>query len=109
VGKDVLAQLNLTKTYQGKFLTAHHLAADLAETGADVAALNSRIRLIAIAASTFDLVDRECLNSTAVLLKGTALLHHFMTSLATQNLVLLNELTPVLKREPASEETGQER
>jgi hypothetical protein len=109
IGEEVMAQLGLRKSYKGKSLTAHHLAADLAETGAEVAALNSRIRIIAIAASNFGLVDRESLNSTTVILKGTALLHQFMTGLATQNLLLLNELESEQKEASSSTEVGEER
>jgi hypothetical protein len=72
VDQQTLALLGMRKLYE-KGLTAHHLAADLAESGSEVATLNSRIRNIGIAASCFDLIERVSLTSTNVPLKGTAL------------------------------------
>jgi hypothetical protein len=81
-----LEMAGMRRLYQGRHLTAHGLAVELAEVGREVAALNTRIRMIAVAASAYELVDRDAVNSTTVSLKGTLILHEFMMLLSAKNI-----------------------
>ena len=79
-----LAVAGLSRLFPGGDLTAFGLAVKLAELTEDCAALNTRIRNIAIAAHAFGLVERSNISATKVSITGTALLHSVMTRLAQE-------------------------
>jgi hypothetical protein len=66
-------------------LTTYHLAVYLADNKNEVAATNSRVRLIVSAGTEFGLVNKQKLTNTKVLIFGTELLHSFMVRLGFEN------------------------
>jgi hypothetical protein len=96
VDDQALAQAGLCRTYQGRDLTAYSLATDFAGNSPKlVAKLNSRIRMIALAAAAHQLVDRAGVHSTKVILKGTPVLHEFMSSLSAKNILAMSSFGPL--------------
>jgi hypothetical protein len=80
-----ISDADLTRSYQDCTITAHRLAVDTAESTDELAAANSRLRNIGLAASSYRLVDRVGLRLTKVSLRGTPLLHEFMCTLGEMN------------------------
>jgi hypothetical protein len=90
-----LRAAGLTSLFERKQLTAYGLACEIAETKYEVAAVNTRIRNIAVAASTYQLMDRSAAGSTAKMLKGTRLLHDFMTKLSERDIQAWTNFTEI--------------
>jgi hypothetical protein len=86
-----LDELKKGRSFDGE-ITVHALAVALAESPADVAALNSRIRSIALAGEAFGLVEKQTISATRVFIRGTALLNEFMVQLGQANLRACEEL-----------------
>jgi hypothetical protein len=91
-----LAQFELCRAYQGRPLTCHSLAVDLAETPQEVAKLNSRVRIIGIAAAAHQLVDRKEVSSTKIVLNGTKVLHEFMIELNSKRILAVARFVPLI-------------
>jgi hypothetical protein len=66
-------------------LTTYHLAVHLAGSKHEVAATNSRVRLIVAAGAVYGLVTKKQLTRTRVYINGTELLHDFMVQLGLEN------------------------
>jgi hypothetical protein len=73
---------HLTQNLPPKILTAHSLAVSLAKTPQEVAAINTSVRSIVIAAQSFGLIDRSPVFSRKVSLRGTSVLHEVMLRLS---------------------------
>jgi hypothetical protein len=84
-----LSAAGLNRSYCGRDLTAHTLATDLSHTPYEVGKLNSRVRIIGLAAAAYHLVDRDLVHGTRVVLKGTCILHNFMSHLSIKNILQL--------------------
>lgn len=95
VTDEALAEAGLTRAYKANELTAHRLAADLTEDTHEVAKFNSRIRTIGMAAASYELTDRALVHSTRVILKGTDILHQFMTDLSAKNILAMARFVPL--------------
>lgn len=95
VTDEALAEAGLCREYQGRDVTAHTLAVDLAQTTQQVSKMNSRVRMIGLSAASYNLVDRKLVYSTKALLKGTNLLHAFMSRLSAKNILALSDFAPL--------------
>jgi hypothetical protein len=95
VSDEALTDAGLSRVYNEKDLTAHSLAVALAESPQDVGKLNSQIRNIGIAAAAHQLIGRDELHSTKVLLRGTFLLHDFMVNLSEKYITAIANFIPV--------------
>jgi hypothetical protein len=85
VTDEELSYDGLSKLCLERPLTTYHLAIYLADDKSEVAATNSRVRLIVSAGTEFGLVAKQQLARTKVLIFGTELLHHFMVRLGFEN------------------------
>jgi hypothetical protein len=74
-----------SKLFPQKQLTTYHLAVHLAGSKHEVAATNSRVRLIVAAGAVYGLVTKRQLTRTKVYIIGTELLHDFMVQLGLEN------------------------
>jgi hypothetical protein len=74
-----------SKLFPQEQLTTYHLAVHLAGSKHEVAATNSRVRLIVAAGAVYGLVTKRQLTRTKVYITGTELLHDFMTQLGLEN------------------------
>jgi hypothetical protein len=106
VTEGALAAAGTRRQYSEKIITAHRLAADLADGAHQVSILNSRIRTIGIAAAAYGLVDRDAAKATNVPLRGTQILHDFMTGLSKKNLLLLADVVRLMDVPPGTDFTG---
>jgi hypothetical protein len=66
-------------------LTCYCLAVHLASSKHEVAATNSRVRLIVAAGTAFGLINKKQLSSTKIHIAGTEFLHEFMIRLGFEN------------------------
>jgi hypothetical protein len=96
VDDEDLARAGLSREYQGRDLTSYSLATDFSRTAKQVAKLNSRIRSVGLAASTYGLIDRQLVHSTKVILSGTEVLHSFMSELGAKNSLVMTRFVPLL-------------
>jgi hypothetical protein len=103
VSDQALALAGLSRDYFGRDITASALASEFAESPKEVSKMYSSIRNIAISASAFNLVERNEIWSTKVILKGTKLLHTFMCNVSETNILalagLVNLSSPEIERD----------
>jgi hypothetical protein len=85
VTEDELSHDGFAKLFLENPLTTYHLAVHLASGKNEVAATNSRVRLIVAAGAAFGLVTKKQLTRTKVYIFGTELLHDFMVRLGFEN------------------------
>jgi hypothetical protein len=85
VSEDELAYDGYSKLFFEKPLTSYHLTVYLANSKNEVAATNSRVRLIIAAGAAFGLVDKRQLTCTKAYIFGTEFLHDFMVRLGFEN------------------------
>ena len=85
VTENELAYDGHSKLFVDRPLTSYHLAVYLAGTKNDVAATNSRVRLIVAAGVAFGLIGKRQLTPTKIYIFGTELLHNFMVRLGLEN------------------------
>ena len=85
VTEDDLAYDSHEKLFLESPLTTYRLAVHLSRTKNDVAATNSRVRLIVAAGAAFGLVEKRQLTPTNIHILGTELLHDFMVRLGLEN------------------------
>ena len=74
-----------TKLFNETPLTCYCLAVHLASSKHEVAATNSRVRLIVAAGAAFGLINKKHLSSTKIHIAGTEFLHEFMIRLGFEN------------------------
>ena len=86
---DELKRQGMVRQFTQRELTVFGLARHLSQSVDHLAALNSRIRSIVMAATEFGLVDEQR-NSRKVSLRGTELLHQFMTALGNAYATLIS-------------------
>jgi hypothetical protein len=77
-----LEAAKLQRAFSETDITQHGLAVALSQIPSEVAAINSRIRTITLAAEAYGLITRTAVSPTKVFIQGSALLHEFMTELA---------------------------
>jgi hypothetical protein len=94
VSDDELSSAGLLRSFSPSRLTVHSLAVSLAETPGDVAATNSRVRLIVSAGAAFGLIDRSQVSRNKTLISGSELLHQFMIRLGIANVGFCAGLAP---------------
>src|SRR5262249_2266256 len=82
---DELAYDGHAKLFGENPLTCYCLAVHLAGSKNEVAATNSRVRLIVAAGTAFGLVSKKHLASTKIQIFGTEFLHNFMVRLGFEN------------------------
>lgn len=80
-----LALSGYSRSFGNVPLTSHSLAVSLATTPKDVAATNSRVRQIVLAASAYNLIKRDQACGNKVSLGATEFLHGFMVKLGEAN------------------------
>jgi hypothetical protein len=85
VSEDELSYDGFSKIFVDSPLTTYHLAVYLADGKNEVAATNSRVRLIVSAGAAFGLVTKRQMTRTKVYIVGTELLHNFMVRLGFEN------------------------
>ena len=85
VSEDELSYDGFSKIFVDNPLTTYHLAVYLADGKNEVAATNSRVRLIVSAGAAFGLVTKRQMTRTKVYIVGTELLHNFMVRLGFEN------------------------
>jgi hypothetical protein len=76
---------DFSKLFSKEQLTTYHLAVHLAGSKHEVAATNSRVRLIVAAGAVYGLITKRQLTRTRVYIIGTELLHDFMVQLGLEN------------------------
>jgi hypothetical protein len=76
-----LSYAGYSKCFEDIFLTCYNLAVFLANGKEDVAATNSRVRIIIAAGAAYGLVHKKRLSRTKTLICGTEFLHKFMVEL----------------------------
>jgi hypothetical protein len=97
VTEDDLAYDSHSKLFLENPLTTYRLAVHLSPTKNDVAATNSRVRLIVKAGLAFGLVEKRQLTPTNIHIFGTELLHNFMARLGLEN---ANSCAQVIWQDP---------
>jgi hypothetical protein len=96
VTDEVLGRVGFNRNFTTGALTTWSLATKIATSTTELAATNTRIRTIAIAAEAFGLVERENSRATRKPIQGTELLNSFMVSLSENQFRLLADLAPFL-------------
>jgi hypothetical protein len=104
VGDNDLSYDGFSKLFLGNPLTTYHLAVYLASDKNEVAATNSRVRLIVSAGAAFGLVAKRQLTRTKVYIVGTELLHNFMVQLGFEN---ANSCARILRQDPEGQISPQ--
>jgi hypothetical protein len=97
VSADELSYDGFLKLFVEKPLNTYHLAVYLAGGKNEVAATNSRVRLIVSAGAAFGLVTKRQLTRTKVYVVGTELLHNLMVRLGFEN---ANSCAQILSQDP---------
>jgi hypothetical protein len=97
VTEDDLAYDGYSKLFMENPLTAYRLAVYLSPTKNEVAATNSRVRLIVTAGTAFGLIHKRQLAPTNIHISGTELLHNFMVRLGLEN---ANSCAQVMWQDP---------
>lgn len=80
-----LAQFSMSKIFSGKCVTAYGLGVAIAEGKSQVAAAITRIRSIALAGSSYGLLERKAGTGNKIPIVCTELLHRFMGRLGDEN------------------------
>jgi hypothetical protein len=98
VTDDELKRTKILRLFSNGSLTAYGLATKLAESPSTLAATNTRVRNIALAAQAYGLIERETRTTTNKPLVGTILLHKMVLAIAEEQRRLLAELAPLLSQ-----------
>ena len=95
-----LSYAGYPKFFEDKCLTCYNLAVFLAYGKEDVAATNSRVRIIIAAGAAYGLVHKKQLSRTKTLICGTEFLHNFMIEL--WGLKNANSCAQILLQDPGA-------
>jgi hypothetical protein len=97
VSDETLRAAGVARTFEDVELSAYRIAVSFADAPQHLAATNSRVRAICLAAEHFGLIERIAHAQTRVALRGTKLLHHFMLAISERIIDIISAWQTDLK------------